>query len=168
MFQPGELVVYGLTGVCRVLEIARPNISMTDAGRDYYILKPLYQDGVIYTPVDQAKTPMRPVMSREEAEALIDQIPEIKVDYPKNLSNTDLSREYSQKLKSQDHLELMKLTMELYVKNQDAKEKKRHLGSVDERYWKQAEQLLHGELATALGIPLEELKGYIAKRVGKE
>ena len=54
--------------------------------------------------------------------------------------------------------------MSIYAKNQEAAEKKRHLGSLDERYWKQAEQLLHGELATALGIPMEALESYISSR----
>jgi CarD family transcriptional regulator len=36
---------------------------------------------------------------------------------------------------------------------------------VDERYMKQAERLLHGELSAALGIPFEEVPDYIAKRV---
>ena len=68
MFQPGELVVYGTTGVCRVLEIAKPQIRLRERDREYYLLKPLYQDGVIYSPVDSEKVAIRPVMTRAEAE----------------------------------------------------------------------------------------------------
>ena len=78
MFQTGELVVYGATGVCRVEEIVGLDQPGRDRGRKYYLLKPLWQDGVIYAPVDSAKVPMRPVMSREEAEALIDRMPGIR------------------------------------------------------------------------------------------
>ena len=77
----------------------------------------------------------------------------------------DPSREYSRRLKTQNCREWMVLTLEIYRKSQLAKEKKRRLGSVDERTWKQAELLLHGELATALGLTLEELPGYIARRL---
>ena len=107
MFRPGEFVVYGLTGVCRILEISRPSISVADTDRDYYVLKPLYQEGIIYVPVDQSKTPMRPVMSKEEADALIDEIPGMEVSRPASASTSDLSREYSQKLKSLDHRQLL-------------------------------------------------------------
>ena len=69
MFQAGDLVVYGSTGVCRVEGITQPGTSGADRDRQFYLLKPLQQDGVIYTPVDNAKVPMRPVISREEAEA---------------------------------------------------------------------------------------------------
>ena len=50
MFQPGELLVYGTTGVCRVEGVATPNLTRAEWGRQYYLLKPLYQDGVIYAP----------------------------------------------------------------------------------------------------------------------
>ena len=39
---------------------------------------------------------------------------------------------------------------------------------VDERYMKQAERLLYGELSAALDIPYEEVQPYIARRAGKD
>ena len=80
MFQPGELLVYGTTGVCRVEGVATPNLTRAEWGRQYYLLKPLYQDGVIYAPVDSQKVPIRPVISRQEAEDLIDLIPSIQAE----------------------------------------------------------------------------------------
>ena len=68
MFQPGELVVYHTAGVCRVEAITKPNVSGADRNKEYYQLKPLQQDGVIYTPVDNPKVSIRPMISREEAE----------------------------------------------------------------------------------------------------
>ena len=127
MFQPGELVIYGATGVCRVESIRQPELHSTLQGKTCYLLKPLYQDGVIYTPVENSKVSIRPVMTREEADALIDQIP----------------------------------TMQ-------AEAQKRRLGMVDERYMKQAERLLYGELAAALEIPFDQVQSYIACRVEKQ
>ena len=66
MFQPGELLVYGSTGVCQVLSIDQRQdyVNGVKQSRLYYQLKPLYQGGVIYTPVDNDKVVMRPVISR--------------------------------------------------------------------------------------------------------
>ena len=77
MFQPGELLIYGSTGVCRVLSIDQRQdyVNGVKQNRLYYQLKPLHQVGTIYTPVDNDKVVMRPVISREDAEALIDAIP---------------------------------------------------------------------------------------------
>ena len=73
MFQAGDLLVYGITGVCRVLSIDRrqERVGSTRQERLYYQLKPIYQGGLIYTPVDNDKVSMRPIISRQEAEDLI-------------------------------------------------------------------------------------------------
>ena len=45
MFQAGDLLVYGTTGVCRVLSIDRrqERVGSTRQERLYYQLKPIYQ-----------------------------------------------------------------------------------------------------------------------------
>ena len=64
MFQAGDLLVYGTTGVCRVLSIDRrqERVGSTRQERLYYQLKPIYQGGLIYTPVDNDKVSMRPII----------------------------------------------------------------------------------------------------------
>ena len=39
---------------------------------------------------------------------------------------------------------------------------------IRDRYMRRAEELLHGELAVALGIPKEDVKEYITKSVEEE
>lgn len=70
-------LVYGSTGVCRVLSIDRrqERVGSIRQERLYYQLKPIYQGGLIYTPVDNDKVSMRPIISRQEAEDLISEIP---------------------------------------------------------------------------------------------
>ena len=165
MFQPGELLVYGTTGVCRVEEITTPDLTRAERGRQYYLLKPLYQDGVIYAPVDSGKVPIRPVISREEAEALIDRIPSVRAEACRAPTLQALAQYYQSAVRSHDCKELLELVMSIYLKQRQAEAQKRRLGMVDERYMKQAERLLHGELSAALGIPLEEVQPYIARRV---
>lgn len=165
MFQPGDLLVYGSTDVCRVEEITVPNLTRTDRGRRYYLLKPLQQDGIIYAPVDGQKIPIRPVISREEAEALIDLIPSIQAEACHAPTMQALAQHYQSSVRSHDCRALLELTMSIYRKQRQAESKKRHLGAVDERYMKQAERLLHGELSAALDIPVEDVPSYIASRV---
>ena len=74
MYQQGDLVVYGSTGVCKVEGFGNPD-PRDRSGRQFYLLKPLYQAGVIYTPVEGGKVSMRPVMSAREAQELIALIP---------------------------------------------------------------------------------------------
>lgn len=164
MFQPGELVVYGTTGVCRVEEVTRPNLTGNDRNRDYYLLKPLHQDGVIYTPVENGKVPIRPVISAEAAEALIDLIPDIQAEACHAPTVQALAQHYHSAVRSNDCKDLIELIMSIYIKRQQAEAHKRRLGMVDERYMKQAERLLYGELAAALGLSYEQVQPYIAAR----
>ena len=42
MYQIGDLIVYGGTGVCRVEAVDTPKPWPGEAARQYYLLKPLY------------------------------------------------------------------------------------------------------------------------------
>ena len=167
MFQPEELVVYSTTGVCRVEEICRPNLS-GDPQREYYLLKPLHQDGVIYCPVDNPKVSIRPVISREEAEALIDLIPTLHAKTCRAPTLQALAQRYQSVIRDHDCRELIEMMMSIYAKRQQAEAQNRRLGMVDERYMKQAERLLYGEFSAALGIPFEEVQPYIARRAEEQ
>lgn len=167
MFQPGELLVYGSTGVCRVLSIDQRQeyVDGVKQCRSYYQLKPLYQGGIIYTPVDNDKVSMRYVISRREAEDLIDAIPVTKPMELRAATTQALTQYYQTSLRRHSCQSLLELTMAIYEKRCRAEAQNRRLGMVDERYMKQAEQLLFGELAAALDIPYEEVRPYIAARL---
>ena len=166
MFQPGEVMVYGTSGVCRVEEITR--LPGGDRKRMYYKLKPLWQDGVIYAPVDSEKIPMRRVISRQEAEALIDQMPGIQAAVCRGTTVQALAQQYQSAVRDGGHQALIEMMKSIYLKRGQAEAKNRRLGMVDERYMKQAERMLYGELATALEIPYDEVGGYITARLEGE
>ena len=163
MYQVGELVVYGATGVCRVEELT--HLPGGDRGRQYYLLKPLWQDGVIYAPVDSEKVPIRPVISRKEAEALVDQMPGIQAAVCRGATVQALAQQYQSAVRDGGHQALIEMMTAIYLKRGQAEAKNRRLGMVDERYMKQAERLLYGELATALEMPFDEVADYIAARL---
>ena len=162
MYQPGDMIIYGSTGVCRVKEITKPDFQSGD--QLYYALDPLYQDGVIYTPVD-TKVFMRPVITKEEAEALIDKIPTMQAAAYHNSVLRELEEHYAGYLKSHDCGDLIELAMSIYAKKQLLTAQRRKFGAVDERFLKRAEDLLDGELAVALGVPKDQVGAYISARV---
>ena len=165
MFQIGELVMYGSTGVCRVEGISGLDQPGGDRGKRYYLLKPLWQDGMIYAPVDSEKVPMRPVMGRAEAEALIYRMPEIPAAACRGGTPQALTQQYQSAVRDGGHQALIEMMKAIRHKRGMAESKNRRLGLVDERYMKQAERLLYGELATALEIPYDHVEGYIAVRL---
>ena len=49
MFQPGDLVVYGSSGVCRVIQVGTLEGKSADPSREYYTLQPMFEAERIYT-----------------------------------------------------------------------------------------------------------------------
>lgn len=163
MYQAGELILYGRTGVCRVEGITAVKQRGMDAEQMYYVLKPLYQSCNITTPVGSTKVFSRPIISREEAERVIGSIPTVKPKAYHNRNLNQLREYYRSCMETYDCVDLIKLTMSLYAKKREAEENKRKFGAVDERFMKEAEDLLFGELAAALDIPREDVRSYIEK-----
>ena len=160
MFQEGDLVVYGSSGVCRVVQIGVLESRAADPNRQYYTLQPLFESERIYTPVDSGVF-MRPAMTKEEAQNLIRQIPEIYGDVCTERNPANLRIHYEASLQSHECRELIRMIKGIRRKTRETEKKGRKMGQVDQRYRKKAEGLLHGELAIALGIPREEVEDYI-------
>lgn len=163
MYQSGDMIIYGNTGVCEVLEITTPDYEK-DKSKLYYVLKPRYQDGVILTPVD-TKVYMRPILSKEDVDALIEKIPTIEAQPYHNKAIRELEEHYNTYLKSHDCEALLELAMSIYSKKCDLLSQHRKFGAVDERFMKRAEDLLDGEFAVALGIEKSEVRAYISAHV---
>lgn len=169
MFQIGELVVYGNTGVCRIEDIVVGNdeLQWLETGRKYYRLNPLYQSGAIYTPVDSEKIIIRSVISRDAANYLIDQMPQIRKNACQSQNIQEMRTRYQLASKTGDCVGLMTLAMSIYAKKQDCIAQKRKIGQMDERFMRQAEELLFGEFAVALEIDRDAVSAYIAERLGE-
>lgn len=164
MYETGDLIIYGNEGVCKVEAVGVPDIPSLGKERMYYTLLPLYQDGKIFIPVD-TKIFMRHVITKEKAEELIEKIPTIEAELYENSNMRFLSEHYQAFFESHECRDLLQLVRDVYLKACNAKEQGKKLGQVDEKYMRRAEDLLHGELAVALGIPKEEVKDYITKKV---
>lgn len=165
MYKVGDLILYGGTGVCRVTGIVPKRASRTALERLYYVLTPLYQTGTITTPVDNDRVFTRPVISREEAMNLIDQIPNIHAEAYNNQNLQQLENHYKTELESHDCLDLLRLTMSTYRKKGEREQAKLKFGAVDRRYMERAENLLFGELAVALDITRENVQDFIHARL---
>ena len=72
MYTCGDLVVYGVHGVCRITELEQRTVDRKRL--TYYVLEPLDQDGARYfvpTYNESAVGKMRAVLSAQALEALL-------------------------------------------------------------------------------------------------
>ena len=162
MFSIGEKIIYGETGVCTVAKIAPLEISGSSADKLYYHLTPLIGSGVYFTPVDSCAF-MRPVISREEAERLIDSIPSIEPAVCNDSRFNHIDAFYKELFRQHSCEALVAIVKGLHGKMAEKKTK----SSRAEATMKRAKEILHGELSIALGIEYSEVEDYIRCRIGE-
>lgn len=147
MFEVNDKVVYGVIGVCEIVDVNTPPIKGIDG--KYYFLQPVYDDkGIIYSPVNSTKVLIRNIMTSDECNELIDRAKECKTD--DELNEKVQPFHYDDMIKSQDPYQLLHLIRSLYnIKNERMKEL-RKMKSVDNRMLNTARKLLFGEIAISM------------------
>ena len=160
MLTVGQTVVYGTQGVCTVKEISMLKLGKTKG--EYYALSPIDDPGsTVYVPPANEKlmSKLRPVLTGEEADALITEA----VREPLEWIESDAERKSAcdDIVKNGDRKQLMRLVGMLYRRRELLKDQKKHFHNVDAQYLKTAERMLHGELAYALGIAVDDVADYI-------
>lgn len=119
----------------------------------------------VYLPTDNENLlhNMRPVLSADEINKLIDKAAKTPMDWIEN----DLTRKEHciSVIKSGDRYELMRLIEMLYLKREEIKTTKKHFHVSDEKYLREAERLLHDEFSYTLNIIKDNVPDYILNRI---
>ena len=120
----------------------------------------------MYTPVDNDKVIMRKIMSREEAEDLVERITTIETVWIQE----EKSREqmYKEAIRTYDCHSLVQIIKTLYLRRQNRLKEGKKVLSSDEQYLRKAEELLYSEMSLALSIPKAEVEAYITKAVHRQ
>lgn len=167
MFDIGESLIYGASGICQLEDILERDINQET--RRCYVLRPVYEAGsTLYVPVGSEKleAKMRPLLCREEVYALIDEMPQEDADW---IENENQRREsYTQALASGDRTQLVQLIKTVFARQQELRAAGRKLRMSDERFMKDAERALYDEFAYVLGMAREEVFPFICQRLGQE
>lgn len=138
-------------------------------GRDdqkYYVMKSLYKNGTNYLPIDSEDVEVRPIISKERVEQLIDMIPELEVRVLDDVSVKEMSAKYDELINGNNCLDLLRLYLSINKKKQQLQEEKKKFGATDDSYLKKSADLLFQEMAAALQIDLSEVFDYIKRRTG--
>ena len=166
MFEVGDYVVHGNSGVCRVEGIQQMDGFGTGNKRMYYTLVPIYSSGSkLFVPTDSKKVITRSVMTKKEVKKLLEEWDKIETF----LVDNDKKREevYKEALKSCDSRQWVKLIKTSYQRNKTRLESGKKATSSDERYLQMAEENLFGELAIPLEMSRGEAEEYFIAQVSK-
>lgn len=155
MFHKGDYIVYGISGPCLITDVTRLSMPGCDGKRKYYVLRPVNSaKSTIYSPVDNDKVTIRQIMTREEAEELLQEVPGIRKIKVENEKMRE--EQYKEIMKNSDLHDCIGLIKTLYHKRQVRLDQGRKFTTVDERYLREALDMLISELKIALGQDAEE------------
>ena len=167
MYAVGEYVVYGIHGVCRVLEIQKQRVNGKEI--EYLVLSPAEQS------VDRYFVPMhnptvmgklRPILSKKQLQQLLtsEQIREDAWIPDENLRK----QAYRELITSGDRLALIRMVGALLRHRKTQQETGRKFHQADENFLRDAQKLVSGEFALVLGIAPEQVGEYILSSLGTE
>lgn len=152
MLPTGSIFLYGDSGVCRVQEIRRERFK-NRGEQDYYILKPVYRaDATLHVPADGDvfARRMRPLLTRDEAQSLVREIPALEPDW---ISDDKARAEHFRQVISDcDRRELLRMVKTVYHRRRELLAMGRRLHSVDEALWHSAEKIVREEMAFVLDM----------------
>ena len=164
MFNIGEVIVYGNSGVYCVCEYCKSPVDKHDT-RLFYLLRPLHESSsnIIMTPVDNDRVMMRNIISQDDAYELIDKIPYIDVIVVENEKyRRDKYKEAISKCELEEYVKIIKT---IHKRREDLLKNKKRLSETDADFEKRAKYCLYSEIASVFGIRFDEVESFITNRI---
>lgn len=164
MYHIGDKVVYGIHGVCTVVDVEERVIDRKRLR--YLVLEPLTRDGSRYfVPVHNAAAMAKlcNMLSKEELSVLMDS-KEVRQDCWIRDENIR-KQTYRELINSGNRVRLMQMVYTLYCHKAAQAEAGRKCHLCDENFLKDAERMLIGEVAVIMGIEPDQAKQYIRNKL---
>lgn len=163
MFKIDDKVLYGSSGIC----VIEGKISREFKGKiiEYYVLKPIENmSSTVFVPVNNQElvSRIKKLLTEKEIEEMIKELPEDNLEWI-NHDNTRRDR-FKSIVKSGNRKEIMRLIRTLYTKQIELKEAGRKMHAVDLGLFKEAQKILHDEMAYVLDIESDEVADYILRK----
>ena len=166
MYSLGEFVVYGIHGVCRILELEERIIDRKKL--QYYVLEPVEQIGARYMiPVNNAAAvaKLHPVLSREELDALI-LSDDVRADLW--IPDENLRKQtYRELMNSGDRVAMIRMIGALYRHKEAQAAAGRKFHMCDDNFLRDAQKILNSEFAHVLGIEPGAVGDYVMSKIGQ-
>lgn len=164
MFQPGDRVVYGIHGVCTILNLECRVIDRRKT--EYYVLEPYEQTGarfLVPTQNQAAVAKLRPVLSKQELDQLL-----CSEDAHQDAWISDENQRkqrYRELITSGDRAALICMVRSLLAHRQQQTAAGRKFHLCDENFLRDAQKLLSAEFSMILNIEPDQVGEYIKNKI---
>lgn len=163
--QAGNYVIYRSTEICRIDGFEEKSFDNVTS-KNYCVLVPADGDNSkYYVPMDLAETKLRPLLTKDEIEDLINGMKGEQPDW----GDTEDHRKnvFNEVLNSGDYRRIISMLHSLYLERQQRLAQGKKLLTADEKAMRSAESLIDREFAFVLGIKENEVSEYIASRLAE-
>lgn len=160
MYQCGQHLVYGIHGVCQIVDIETKVVNKKKI--EYYVLEPVVQPGArFYVPVhnEAAVSKLCPIMTEEELKELLNVNLACKDIWIPN--ENERKNLYRTLISSGDRLTLLQMVFTLYKHKQEQTATGKKFHQADENFLRDAKKLLDSEISVVLDMDQKDVELYI-------
>lgn len=166
MYSIGQIIIYTTYGICRIDSIIQREFN--GQVMDYYILTPLNGTKAslqvqVNNPVTLEK--LRALLSKEELEELIVQIPFIEPYWIEN--ENERKKHFATILRSGKRSEIIGIMRSIYNHQTQLKDRGKKLHACDEQYLKDAEKIIYEEMSYVLNIEKSSVNQFLSTQFEK-
>jgi CarD family transcriptional regulator len=164
MFEIGNLVMYGIHGVCKIVDKELRTIDRKKM--EYLVLEPVNQNSSrFYVPSGNpnAMAKLRRLMTRQELEALL-----VSGDIRQFcwIEDENLRKQhYRDLISTGDRVALLQMLYTLYRHRESQLSSGRKFHLCDENFLRDAQRLIETEFAAVLGIPAAQVRDYVMDKL---
>jgi CarD family transcriptional regulator len=160
MFNIGEILIYR-NDLCEVVDIKHRGKEMGD----YYVIIPLQDKSLkIEIPIANDNNNIRKLMTKEEIEKLINDIPNIpQVECE---DKRFIENKYKELMSNKNPIDLIRIIKTTYINNKKIIDSK--IAIKNSNYFSLAEKYLYQEIAIVLNMEYEDVKAYVISALTKE
>jgi len=159
VFNIGEILIYR-NDLCEVIDIKHRGKEMGD----YYVIIPLHDKSLkIEIPTSNDNNNIRKLMTKEEIENLVKDIPNIPAVECED--KRFIENKYKELMNNKNPIDLIRILKTTYLKNEKITDLKTVIKNSN--YFSLAEKYLYQEIAIVLNMEYEDVKTYITNELTK-
>ena len=167
MFQVNDVIIYSMQGVYKITGTEEKTVG--GKKKTYFVLTPVSDKGAtIFVPTDNELVlkKMRRLLTKEEIHKLIDAMPGENAVWVAD--ENERKELYKNILAKGDHLQMIQMLKAIYANKKEREAEGKRLHMSDDRFFKDAEQILYNEFQYVLGLNSKEtMMQYIVARIEK-
>lgn len=162
MYKIDDYVIYGMQGACKIKDITE--VDFSESGNLYYKLVPeCDKSGEIYVSVKTGEKKMRKLVSPNEAEEMMREMPTKKGKWISD--DRERERVYKQAIIDGDYDQIMEIMVGISKRRKNRMKQGKRQTELDDRIFRNTKKVFFGELAVVLNKDIDSVEKEILKSV---